>query len=77
MGPSPGQWTSPLDPNTHRQAGEIFCRALERDDGERVSYVEQQCAGDAALLEAVRNLLAHDGGREGFDAEIAKSIRRR
>jgi eukaryotic-like serine/threonine-protein kinase len=36
----------------------IFDEALDRPAGERASWVERACAGDAALLAAVRGLLA-------------------
>ena len=53
-----------------KQAGAIFDRALDLPPEQRASFLEQACAGDAALLQRVEALLrGHDAG--GFMAQPA------
>lgn len=52
---------------------EIFHGALERSRGERDSFVEQSCAGDADLARRVRSMLDAEERTGGFlDAPVAR-----
>ena len=48
----------------HRRATEVFSEAVQRDPGDRDTFVESACAGDPALRSEVCALLAHDSGKE-------------
>ena len=46
---------------------ERLCQAaLERPENERVAFLDQACAGDAALRDEVKSLLAHGGHEASF-----------
>ena len=51
-----------MDPERWQRVGELFHRALERDDGERSRFLDEACGGDAALRAEVDSLLAHHEG---------------
>ena len=42
------------------RAEQIFLEVLELPEDEQTSYLQEACAGDAALAERVRRLLAAD-----------------
>jgi len=44
----------------HARAGDLFLRALELEGTERDRFLDEGCAGDAALRAEVERLLAHD-----------------
>ncbi len=48
-----------------KQVADLFHAALERDPAERESFLESATAGDAALLQEVRSLLAAHGSGTG------------
>ena len=47
-----------MDPDRWAQVRGLFDSALEQEPGSRTVFLEQACAGDRALLEEVRNMLA-------------------
>src|SRR5947209_6475357 len=49
-----------LPPERWARVKELFVLALDRDAEARNAYLEEACAGDAALLENVLKLLASD-----------------
>ncbi len=51
-----------MDPERWRRVGELFHRALEHDPEERSRFLDEACAGDAALRAEVDSLLAHHEG---------------
>jgi WD40 repeat protein len=51
---------------------ELFLRAAEMPTAERDAFLERECAGDAALLAELRELLAHHSGEASFlDSKVA------
>ena len=51
----------------HWREIERLCQAaLERPENERVAFLDQACAGDAALRDEVKSLLAHGGHEASF-----------
>ena len=69
---------TPIDPESWRRADAVFQNAIERPAEEREAFVARACAGDDALLAAVRALMAADESGGGIlDAsvgELAASI---
>jgi serine/threonine protein kinase/tetratricopeptide (TPR) repeat protein len=57
-----------MTPERWRQVKSVFEHALQCPAGERRQYLDRACAGDAALLAELADLLAHDGqaNAEGF-----------
>jgi tetratricopeptide (TPR) repeat protein len=55
-----------VDVERHRRAKAIFAEALEMEAGPREGYLDQACAGDAALRSEVESLLAAAGKSDGF-----------
>ena len=51
-----------MDPDRWQQVEELYHAALEREEGERATFLEQACAGDEAMRLRVESLLAHSGG---------------
>jgi serine/threonine protein kinase len=49
-----------------RRVRELFDRALERLETERIDFVRKECAGDAALFETVERLLVARGAAQSF-----------
>ncbi len=49
-----------------RRIGEVFAAALGRSPGEREAFVREACAGDSAMEEEVRSLLAEHALADGF-----------
>ena len=49
-----------MQPERWRQVDEILGAALEREGSERSAFLDEACAGDAALRYEVESLLAHD-----------------
>ncbi len=60
--------------SAHERAGDVFLLAIDLPAEEREEFVRQACAGDAALLEAVRRLLAHDGARLLDRTALGRSV---
>ena len=55
-----------MTPDRWRQVTDLFHAALARDASARASYVEQVCAGDAALRDEVDAMLRAHGGEAQF-----------
>jgi serine/threonine protein kinase len=53
-------------PASWPDAKRVFEAALDVPDGDRAAFVDQACAGNAALLEEVRSLLTWHKGSTGF-----------
>ena len=53
-------------PEKWEQVKELFALALERDPGERGSFLLQACAGDDSLRAEVESLLSSFDGAAGF-----------
>ncbi|MEM9382494.1 MAG: serine/threonine-protein kinase, partial [Planctomycetota bacterium] len=51
----------------HERAGELFLAACDLPGDERLAWLEERCAGDADLLDAVLDLLRHDATPAGDD----------
>ncbi|RMD66390.1 MAG: serine/threonine protein kinase, partial [Planctomycetota bacterium] len=49
-----------MDPQRHQRITEIFLQACELPEEERSGFLDEACAGDQALREAVEALLEHD-----------------
>jgi serine/threonine-protein kinase len=47
-----------MTPERFRQIGRLFAAALEHEEGQRGTFLEQACAGDSALRQEVEALLA-------------------
>ena len=61
--------------NQWQRVEELFNNAADLPQAEREAWLEQQCAGDAALLERVRSLLASDSEANGFlENQIAGGV---
>ncbi len=58
-----------MTPERWQQLKEIFQSALERDAAERSAFLNQACAGDAALRSEVESLIAsHDQAGNSIEA---------
>lgn len=53
-----------MDPDRWRQVEQIYHVALEKGPDERAAFLEQACAGDAALRQEVESLLSFAGGAD-------------
>ena len=51
-----------MDPDRWQQVEEFYHAALEREESERATFLEQACGGDEAMRLRVESLLAHSGG---------------
>ena len=61
-----------------KQIDEVFDAALERDEAERASFLEEACAGDADLRREVESLLAaHDRAATFIEAPALEVAARR
>jgi len=49
-----------MTPERWRQIEQVYHAALDRHPQSRTAYVNEQCAGDASLIEEVNSLLARD-----------------
>jgi hypothetical protein len=56
-----------------QQIERLYHAALERDEGQRAAFLNDQCAGDPALRQEVESLLVHEGTAEGFLAAALES----
>jgi serine/threonine protein kinase/tetratricopeptide (TPR) repeat protein len=65
-------------PDLHRRAQEVLLEALDVDDGERVSWARERCAGDPDLWQEVHSLLliAADWGSETTRSALGIARRR-
>jgi serine/threonine protein kinase/Tol biopolymer transport system component len=61
-------------PERWDRAERLYHEALERDEGERSAFLEEACAGDAALRREVESLLGFDGRVDGFMSEAAVEV---
>jgi eukaryotic-like serine/threonine-protein kinase len=50
-----------MDPDRWQQVEKLYHDALEREESERATFLEQACAGDEAMRQRVESLLAHYG----------------
>src|SRR5437870_2309439 len=58
-----------MTPERYRQIGELFHAALEVDAGERATFLQTACAGDAELRREVESLIAsHDQGTDFIES---------
>ncbi len=60
-----------MERTRHQEAKDLFLRAGTLAPGERPAFLDDACAGDAALRAEVESLLAHDERAEGFLEEGA------
>jgi len=60
-----------MTPDRWEQIERLFHSALEREAGERESFLDQACAGDDELRREISSLLAHDGLGDSFIAAPA------
>ncbi|MGH9956080.1 MAG: protein kinase domain-containing protein, partial [Pyrinomonadaceae bacterium] len=63
-----------MTPERYRQIGELYHAALELDPDERSSFLEQACAGDAALKSEVESLIASHEQASDFINEPALAV---
>src|SRR5438477_8473054 len=61
-------------PERWRQIEELFHAALEREPGERQSFLENACRGDEALRGAVERLLQQDAGQGALLSEPIEKL---
>jgi serine/threonine protein kinase len=55
-----------MDPDRWREIERLCQAALERPESERAAFLDQACAGDAALRDEVKSLLAQGGHGASF-----------
>src|SRR5262245_25962488 len=60
-----------MTPDRWEQIERLYHSALEREAGERESFLDQACAGDDELRREIASLLAHDGLGDSFIAAPA------
>jgi serine/threonine protein kinase/Tfp pilus assembly protein PilF len=60
-----------MTPERWEKIERIYHSALERESGERESFLDQACAGDNELRREIVSLLAHDDSDDGFIAAPA------
>jgi len=53
-----------MDPGRWRQVEQLYHAALEKEPGERASFLEQSCAGDPSLHKEIESLLAFADGAD-------------
>ncbi len=63
-----------MTPERYRQIGELYHAALEREAGERASFLEKACAGDPELRREVESLIASHEQRADFMAASALTV---
>ncbi len=56
------------------QISRLYQEALERDSLGRAAFLNEVCAGDAALREEIESLIAHEHTAEGFMATPAIEV---
>ena len=57
-----------------RRVEELFDRALDLDPAQLPTFLDEQCAGDAALRAAVEELLRIDRRAEGDDTLLRSPV---
>src|SRR5690348_4087487 len=55
-----------MTPDRWQQIEELYHLALEREENQRVAFLNEACAGDDALRREIESLLAEEKGAEGF-----------
>ena len=55
-----------MNPHRYAQIDEVFQAALEREPGERATFLDHECAGDPELRAEVEALLASDEKGQSF-----------
>jgi serine/threonine protein kinase len=55
-----------MDPGRWRQVEQLYHAALEKEPGERASFLEQSCAGDSSLRMEVESLLSFADGADSY-----------
>jgi len=60
-----------MTPERWEKIEKLYHSALERETGERESFLDQACAGDDELRREIASLLAHDGLGDSFIAAPA------
>jgi|GEM_PF-81036 len=60
-----------MNPEHYRHIGELYHAALELEPGERAAFLNQACAGDAALRSEVESLIAsHEQAADSMAAPV-------
>ncbi|HXN41203.1 MAG TPA: serine/threonine-protein kinase, partial [Myxococcaceae bacterium] len=64
-----------MNPQRWQRIDELLSAVLERDSGERASFLQKQCEGDDALRHEVESLLeAHDEADDFLEAPLFKTL---
>ena len=63
-----------MKPERWRQVEELYHSALEQEEGERLEFLREACAGDAELLQQLESLLAYEKPAEKFIEDPAIAL---
>src|SRR5436190_2099213 len=63
-----------MTPDRWRKIEEIYHSALQREESERIAFLNQACAGDDALRREVESLLACEGEPEQLVEKLAHEM---
>jgi serine/threonine protein kinase len=63
--PEAVSWRLAMTPERYRRLCELFDQALQRPPAERAAFLDQACAGDAALRAELDAMLRHDERAQG------------
>src|SRR5436190_15102087 len=63
-----------MTPDRWRKIEELYHSALEREEDERITFLNKVCAGDEALLREVESLLACEGEPEPLIEKLAEEM---